>query len=167
MNFNKDDLQLAAAVGKLMLARQHKVVTAESCTGGLVSALITEIAGSSEWFDRGFVTYSNLSKHQMLNISTQDLLKHGAVSQQIAAMMAEQALVNCHANAAVSITGIAGPGGGSDAKPVGSVWFGWRFSDHEGQHTHTEYQHFSGSRNSIRMQSVRFALSGIINHYRE
>ena len=162
MSFNDNDLALAASVGKLLLARQHTLVTAESCTGGLVAALITEINGSSQWFDRGFVTYSNQSKQQMLSISNQSLLNYGAVSKQIAAQMAEQAVIRSDANLAVSITGIAGPAGGSDEKPVGTVWFGWKFVD---QLVQTQHQFFSGSRAAIRKQAVRFALQGIVSQY--
>ncbi len=165
MNFNDNDLALALSVGKLLLKHQHRLVTAESCTGGLVAALITEIDGSSQWFDRGFVTYSNQSKQQMLGISKQTLLNYGAVSQQVAAQMAEQAVVSSHANLAVSITGIAGPTGGSDEKPVGTVWFGWKFTDPAEQLVQTQHQIFSGSRAAIRMQAVRFALQGIVSKY--
>jgi nicotinamide-nucleotide amidase len=165
MNFNDNDLALAASVGKLLLAYQHTLVTAESCTGGLAAALITEIDGSSQWFDRGFVTYSNQSKQQMLGISNQTLLNDGAVSKQIAAHMAEQAVARSDANLAVSITGIAGPAGGSDEKPVGTVWFGWKFADSVDQLIQTQHQIFSGSRAAIRMQAVRFALQGIVSKY--
>ncbi|MEE9412593.1 MAG: CinA family protein [Methylococcales bacterium] len=163
MSFNNNDLALAVSVGNLLLARQHTLVTAESCTGGLVAALITEIDGSSQWFDRGFVTYSNYSKQQMLGVSNQTLLDYGAVSKQIAAQMAEQAVAHSDANVAVSITGIAGPAGGSDEKPVGTVWFGWKFTDFDDQLIQTQRQVFSGSRAAIRMQAVRFALQGIVS----
>ncbi len=156
---------LAASVGNLMLARDYRLATAESCTGGLVSALMTAIAGSSQWFDRGFVTYSNQSKQQMLGISTQDLLDYGAVSQQVAALMAENACLHSHANVALSITGIAGPGGGSSEKPVGTVWFGWKFADDSNRPVQTRCQLFSGSRDMIRMQAVRYALHGIVCQY--
>ena len=165
MNFNDYDLALAASVGKLLLARQHTLVTAESCTGGLVAALITEIEGSSQWFDRGFVTYSNRSKQQMLGISNHTLLNYGAVSKQIATHMAEQAVVRSNANLAVSITGIAGPAGGSDEKPVGTVWFGWKFEDSVDQLVQTQHQIFSGSRAAIRMQAARFVLQGVVSKY--
>jgi nicotinamide-nucleotide amidase len=165
MKFNDNDLILALTVSKLLFARQHTLVTAESCTGGLVAALITEIAGSSQWFDRGFVTYSNQSKQQMLGISNQTLLKYGAVSKQIAAQMAEQAVLRSHADVGISITGIAGPSGGSNEKPVGTVWFGWKFTDFGDQIVTTQHQIFSGSRDAIRMQAVRFALQGIVSKY--
>jgi nicotinamide-nucleotide amidase len=165
MLFHDQDLALAIAVGNKLLARQHVLTTAESCTGGLVAALITEIAGSSQWFDRGFVTYSNQSKQQMLGISNQTLQDYGAVSKQIATHMAEQAVVRSHANVSASITGIAGPGGGSDEKPVGTVWFGWKFTDFDDQFTQTQHQIFYGSRDSIRMQAVRFALQAIVSKY--
>ncbi len=165
MKFNDEDLMLALTVGKLLLARQYRLVTAESCSGGLVAALITEIAGSSQWFDRGFVTYSNQSKQQMLGISNQTLLNYGAVSKQVAAQMAEQAVSRSHADVGISITGIAGPDGGSDEKPVGTVWFGWKFTAPDDQSVTTQHQIFSGSRDAIRMQAVRFALQGIVSKY--
>ncbi|MEE9345176.1 MAG: nicotinamide-nucleotide amidohydrolase family protein [Methylococcales bacterium] len=165
MKFNDNDLILALTVSKLLLARQYTLVTAESCTGGLVAALITEIAGSSQWFDRGFVTYSNQSKQQMLGISNQTLLNYGAVSELVAAQMAEQAVSRSHADVGLSITGIAGPGGGSDEKPVGTIWFGWKFTDSDDQPVITQHQIFSGSRDAIRMQAVRVALQGIVSKY--
>ena len=165
MIFSDDDIMLASTVGELLLAYQHKLATAESCTGGLVAALITEIAGSSQWFERGFVTYSNQSKQQMLGVSNKLLLDCGAVSQQVAAQLAEQAVIRSDADVGVSITGIAGPAGGSDEKPVGTVWFGWKFTDPDDQLVQTQYKIFSGSRNAIRMQAVRFALQGIVSQY--
>ncbi len=165
MIFSNDDINLALTVGELLLTHQHKLATAESCTGGLVAALITEIAGCSQWFERGFVTYSNQSKQQMLDVSSQSLLDCGAVSQQIAAQMAEQVVVCSQADVGVSITGIAGPAGGSDEKPVGTVWFGWKFTDPDDQLVQTQHKIFSGSRNAIRMQAVRFALQGIVSQY--
>jgi len=166
MPFSRSDIQLAATVGQVMLFRQHRLATAESCTGGLVSALITEIAGSSQWFESGFVTYSNQAKQQTLGIANEVLLEYGAVSQQVAALMAEQAVTQSNADVALSITGIAGPEGGSDEKPVGTVWFGWNYSSPDNSTVHTQCQRFSGSRHEIRLQAVRFALQGIINHYR-
>ncbi len=165
MMFSNDDIILASTVGELLLSRQYKLATAESCTGGLVAALITEIAGSSQWFERGFVTYSNQSKQQMLGVSNTLLLDCGAVSQQIAALMAEQAVIRSDADVGVSITGIAGPAGGSNEKPVGTVWFGWKFTDLDDQLVKTQHKIFSGSRNTIRMQAVRFALQGIVSQY--
>ena len=166
MPFSRSDIQLAATIGQVLLSRQHRLATAESCTGGLVSALITEIAGSSQWFECGFVTYSNQAKQQMLGIANEVLLEYGAVSQQVAGLMAEQALTQSNADVALSITGIAGPEGGSDEKPVGTVWFGWKFTNPDNSTVHTQRQGFSGSRHEIRLQAVRFALQGIINHYR-
>jgi nicotinamide-nucleotide amidase len=111
------------------------------------------------------VTYSNQAKQQMLGISNQTLLDHGAVSQPIAAQMAEQAVIHSRADVGVSITGIAGPAGGSDDKPIGTVWFGWKFTDSDHQLVQTQYHIFSGSRHAIRMQAVRFALQGIVSKY--
>lgn len=106
-----------------------KIAIAESCTGGMIAVALTDIAGSSDVFDRGFVTYSNEAKQQMLGVSAQTLLDHGAVSAETAAEMASGALVNSNADIAVSVTGVAGPGGGSEEKPVGLVWFGLGNSD--------------------------------------
>jgi nicotinamide-nucleotide amidase len=132
-----------------------KIAVAESCTGGLLSAALTELAGSSQWFDRGFVVYSNNAKMELLAIPQETLTLYGAVSQQTAQAMAESALKNSHANIALSITGIAGPEGGSQEKPVGTVWFGLARSNHP---TLTIQQKFSGSRAEIRLKSVNFAL---------
>lgn len=117
--------QLAQQLGKSLQARQLKLTLAESCTGGMVAQYVTAIAGSSAWFDCGFVTYSNQSKQAMLGVSDLTLANYGAVSEQTAIEMAQGALQNSHAHIAGSITGIAGPDGGSLTKPVGTVCFGW------------------------------------------
>ena len=141
--------------------QDNKVITcAESCTGGLIAASCTDLAGSSEWFDRGFVTYSNLSKQQMLGVLPQTLETYGAVSEQTVLEMAQGAVQHSQANVAVSVSGIAGPGGGSDDKPVGTVWFGW--ADDKGL-LKAECKHFSGDRASVRQQAVTTALQGIFD----
>jgi nicotinamide-nucleotide amidase len=116
---------LAADLGRRLLARGWRVTTAESCTGGLVAGAITAIAGSSDWFDRGFVTYSNAAKRELLGVPEAVLAAHGAVSEPCAVAMAEGALVRSGAMLAVAVTGIAGPSGGSEEKPVGTVCFAW------------------------------------------
>jgi nicotinamide-nucleotide amidase len=150
-------IALAASVGQLLKAKRLLAVTAESCTGGGVAQAITEIAGSSSWFDCGFVTYSNASKNELLDISEALIAQHGAVSEEIAAAMAEGALGNSNADVAISTTGIAGPDGGVPGKPVGTVCFGWVVN----QVTHTERLVFSGDRQAVRDQSVLHALQGL------
>ena len=149
---------LAEIIGNELLSRGEKLATAESCTGGWVAQTITAIAGSSGWFDRGFVTYSNAAKHEMLGVTESTLERHGAVSEATARAMAQGALAHSHADWAISITGIAGPGGGSPEKPVGTVCFAWA-SNNGGCEAQTRI--FSGERTSIREQSVHHALSGL------
>ncbi len=149
---------LAEKLGTSLLSRGEKLAAAESCTGGWVSMLVTSIAGSSSWFDRGFVTYSNEAKQEMLSIDSTVIDVHGAVSEETARHMVLGAVKNSHAQVAISVSGIAGPGGGSVEKPVGTVCFGWLVN---GQ-CNTETCHFSGDREQIREQSVRHALAGIL-----
>ena len=151
---------LAEWLGALLLANGQKLVTAESCTGGWVAQCLTAIPGSSEWFDRGFVTYSNEAKQEMLGVPLGALVEHGAVSQQVAVAMAEGALKNSHADWAVAITGVAGPAGGSVEKPLGMVCFAW--AAREGM-VATETRHFQGSREAVRGQSVAHALTELID----
>lgn len=150
---------LAAQVGALLLANGQKLATAESCTGGWVGQCLTAVAGSSDWFERGFVTYSNAAKHEMLGVENETLLAHGAVSEASAAAMAAGALRHSHADWALAITGIAGPGGGSLDKPVGTVCFAWVGA--EGR-LDTETCHFKGAREAVRAQSVAHALNGLL-----
>jgi nicotinamide-nucleotide amidase len=136
--------------------RKLQIATAESCTGGLIAKLITDCAGSSVWFERGFITYSNLAKEQMLCVGADLLSRHGAVSEPVAAAMAEGALKFSQAQYSLSVTGIAGPGGGTDNKPVGTVCFGWAFwdNDKEAMCSMTSTRLFSGSREKIRSQTA-------------
>jgi nicotinamide-nucleotide amidase len=150
-------LDLAASVGQLLKQKRLLAVTAESCTGGGVSQALTEIAGSSAWFDCGFVTYSNASKNELLNISEALIAQHGTVSEEIAAAMAEGALANSSADVALSTTGIAGPDGAVPGKPVGTVCFGWIVDNT----THTERLVFHGDRQAVREQTVLHALQGL------
>ena len=150
---------LAAKLGALLLANGEKLATAESCTGGWVAQCLTAISGSSDWFERGFVTYSNEAKQEMLGVEPETLLKHGAVSETTASAMAAGALRHSHADWALSITGIAGPAGGSLEKPVGSVCFGWVGPDGR---VEVESCFFPGSREEIRSQSVAHALTGLL-----
>ena len=132
------------------------VATAESCTGGLIAAAMTSVAGSSSWFDRGFVTYSNEAKMEVLGVAPATLEHHGAVSEPTAREMAVGALSKSGAHIAVAVTGIAGPGGGTQAKPVGMVCFGWARRD--GQ-VWTQTVHFAGNRDTVRRKSVITALA--------
>lgn len=149
---------LAARLGRTLKARNLLLATAESCTGGGVAQAITEIAGSSEWFDCGFITYSNASKNGLLDISEALIARHGAVSEEIACAMAEGAIANSNADIAVSATGIAGPGGAVPGKPVGTVCFGWKTGDR----TLTERLVFNGDRHAVREQAVIHALQGLL-----
>ena len=149
---------LAALVGERLRAKRALLVTAESCTGGWVSQALTEIAGSSEWFERGFVVYSNAAKEEMLGVSSDTLLRHGAVSEQTARELARGALERSRGTIALSVTGVAGPGGGSAEKPVGLVWFAWATKNE----VRSESKRFGGDRESVRRQSVVRALEGVL-----
>ena len=154
-----DDLtQLATRVGALLTERNLLLATAESCTGGGVAQAVTEISGSSCWFECGFITYSNSSKSELLNISPALIAQHGSVSEEIAAAMAEGALANCEAHVAISTTGIAGPLGAVPGKPVGTICFAWSMNGK----TNTERLLFQGDRQSVRAQSVTHALKGLL-----
>jgi nicotinamide-nucleotide amidase len=150
---------LAAEVGALVLANGQQVVTAESCTGGWAAQCLTAIAGSSAWFERGFVTYSDQAKHEMLGVGLDTLALHGAVSAATAAAMASGALRHSHADWALAITGVAGPSGGSPDKPVGTVCFAW--AGPAGR-VDSETRHFQGDRTDVRAQSVAHALAGLL-----
>jgi nicotinamide-nucleotide amidase len=151
---------LAGELGRALLARGWRAATAESCTGGLVAGAITSIAGSSDWFERGFVTYSNEAKHEMLGVPCALIEAHGAVSDAVARAMAEGALANSTAQCAVSVTGVAGPGGGTPAKPVGMVCFGWAAVD---ARPVVATRRFSGDREAVRVAAVEMALAGLID----
>lgn len=158
MTDKNDIAELAARVGQALQAKGMMLTTAESCTGGGVAQAITEIPGSSTWFDRGFVTYSNASKSDLLNIPPALITEFGAVSEEVAAAMAEGALANSEARVALSTTGIAGPGGAVPGKPVGTVCFGWA-----GAHgAFTERVIYGGDRQSVRRQAVVHALEGLL-----
>jgi nicotinamide-nucleotide amidase len=136
------------------------MATAESCTGGWIAKCCTDLAGSSAWFDRGFVTYSDRAKHELLGVELNTLEKAGAVSKATAIQMAEGARRQAGVNAALAVTGIAGPDGGTADKPVGTVWFGWSL---EGRAASSEVMHFEGDRDAVRRQTVVHALSGLQN----
>jgi nicotinamide-nucleotide amidase len=148
----------SAQLAVLLLKKKLKLVTAESCTGGLIAAACTNLAGSSAWFERGFVTYSNAAKTELLGVDEALLLRDGAVSAGVALAMVQGALAQSHAQVAVSVTGVAGPSGGSIAKPVGTVWFGLAVP---GQII-TEVCRFDGERAAVRSASVQHALKRLV-----
>ncbi len=144
------------------LLREHNLrcAVAESCTGGLIAARLTDYPGSSEWFDCGLVTYSNTAKQQFLGLSPQILTQFGAVSQETVIAMAEGVLQRTHVHYSLAVSGIAGPGGGSLEKPVGTVWFAWASQN---QPTQSQMYHLQGTRNKIRKTCVTIALSGLLD----
>ena len=148
-------MQLSEQVGQSLKARGATVTTAESCTGGWVAKVITDIAGSSAWFERGFVTYSNEAKAQMIGVREETLAQHGAVSEPVVVEMAIGALKAARADYAVSISGIAGPDGDSEENPVGTVWFAFATARGEGI---TRRECFSGDRDAVRRQATAYAL---------
>ncbi len=150
---------LARELGAELSACNALCATAESCTGGLVAAAITDIAGSSEWFDRGYVTYSNEAKQELLGVPAATLAQHGAVSEATARAMAEGALASSHARIAVAVTGVAGPGGGSADKPVGIVCFAWAV---RGAPVEAVTHRFAGDRRAVRRAAVVEALNGLL-----
>lgn len=153
----------AMQVAQALRERGQCMVTAESCTGGLIAGACTDLAGSSDWFDRGFVTYSNQAKTQMLGVSAALIEAHGAVSEPVALAMAAGALRQSSAPWSVAVTGVAGPGGGSAAKPVGTVWLAWGHRDAGGHiSTRAVLRHFPGDRATVRAATVAFALQGLL-----
>lgn len=157
-----DLLSLAEQLGQQLQKAGQMLALAESCTGGWISQTITEIAGSSGWFDRGFVTYSNAAKIGMLGVCESTLQIHGAVSPQTACEMVEGALKNSNADIALAVTGIAGPGGGTAEKPVGLVFIAWQ---RRGQPCRCLEQHLEGDRHRIRRQTVQKALQCLLDEY--
>ena len=151
--------ELSINLAKLLLDQQKSLAVAESCTGGWVAKCLTDIAGSSAWFDRGFVTYSNAAKEEMLGVSATTLTEHGAVSEAVVQEMARGVLANSHADTAVAISGVAGPGGGLPDKPVGTVCFAWLA--HDGFRV-IETCRFDGDREAVRRQSVHHAIDRLI-----
>ena len=149
---------LSRKVGKALKNKGETLVTAESCTGGWVAQAVTSIAGSSEWFERAYVTYSNAAKREALGVRKVTLVRHGAVSEKTAREMARGALRRSHGSIALSITGIAGPGGGSPGKPVGTVCFAWA----QGRKIRSETRRYRGGRRRVRQQSVVHALRGVL-----
>lgn len=159
MDKHQDFFELAMTVGQQLHQRGLMLVTAESCTGGWLGQAVTGVAGSSAWYERGFITYSNASKHEMLGVEQTVLEQYGAVSPQTAQQMVMGALNRSHAQLGVAITGIAGPDGGTAAKPVGMVCFAWVL---KGGLVQQETHHFQGNRETIRYLAVTTALQGVL-----
>ena len=148
----------AGLVADLLVKRGWLLATAESCTGGLIAAACTDLAGSSAWFERGFVTYSNAAKTEMLGVDASLIAAHGAVSEAVVRAMAQGALTHSKAQVAVAVTGVAGPSGGSVEKPVGTVWFGFLV----GSQLTSEMKRFDGDRAAVRAASVKHALQRLV-----
>lgn len=159
MSYSDDRLLHAAiSLGDTLRSQQLMIATAESCTGGWVAKALTDQPGSSDYIGCGIVSYSNQAKQQLLGVSTESLRDHGAVSEPVVREMVSGALAVTGAQVAVAISGVAGPGGGSDEKPVGTVWFAWGRSPAD---TECVVEHFSGDRDSVRRQAVLFALDRV------
>ncbi len=154
--------ELVAELADLLLKKRCLLATAESCTGGLIAAACTDLAGSSAWFERGFVTYSNAAKVELLGVDADLIARHGAVSEEVARAMAQGALSRSRAQVAVSVTGVAGPTGGSAAKPVGTVWFGFATASGVTTEVLTQRCLFAGDRAAVRHATVQHALQRLI-----
>ncbi len=154
--------RLCEQLADALVARGWMMVTAESCTGGMIAARCTDLSGSSNWFERGFVTYSNAAKCELIGVPTALIEQHGAVSEPVARAMAHGALMHAHAQVSVAVTGIAGPTGGSPGKPVGTVWLAWCVGDQ----ISSELQVFEGDRQAVREATVQHALQGLLNRLR-
>jgi len=152
-------VELAEQLGEALKAQGLMLATAESCTGGWVAQAVTAVAGSSHWFERGFVTYTYISKREMLGVSQDTLGAHGAVSEPVVREMVAGALANSHAQVAVAVSGTAGPGGGTPDKPVGTVCFAWGVKNGEPK---SATRHFRGNREAVRREAVKNALEGVL-----
>ena len=151
--------ELSQQLAKLLLQQQKQLAVAESCTGGWLAKCLTDIAGSSQWFERGFVTYSNAAKQEMIGVRAKTLLRDGAVSEAVVQEMALGALAHSHADISVATSGIAGPGGAVPGKAIGTVCFSWATKDHS---HHQDTRHFEGDREAVRRKSVACALEGLL-----
>ena len=150
---------VSAALGEALIERNESVCTAESCTGGGVAAAMTDVPGSSRWFERGFVTYSNAAKEEMLGVLPETLRQHGAVSESVVCEMAAGALSHSHAQWSIAISGIAGPEGGTPDKPVGTVWLAWAGPN---RFLSAEKQLFAGNREAVREQASQYAIERLL-----
>ncbi|PAJ73448.1 damage-inducible protein CinA [Pseudoalteromonas sp. NBT06-2] len=160
MELQQDITDLAAQLGRILTDKSLWITTAESCTGGGISYALTDTPGSSAYLDRAFITYSNKAKNELLNVSKKTLQDHGAVSEQTVIEMAQGACRVTGANIVVTVSGIAGPGGATSTKPVGTVWFCIRYLDEN----YTYCETFPGRRSEVRMQAIVFALKKLIKH---
>jgi len=160
---DRDIAQQVANLAQLLTSNGMWLTTAESCTGGLIAAACTALPGSSRWFDRGFVTYSNDAKQQMLGVPAETIDRYGAVSSETVMAMAFGALARSKADIAISVSGIAGPDGGTDAKPVGTVWFGLA---RKGVAVEARVQRFDGERAAVREQALEYALQWLLDSLR-
>ena len=154
--------QIVQSLAAALTQRGWMMTSAESCTGGLIAAACTDLAGSSDWFERGFVTYSNAAKTELLSVPAHVIARHGAVSEPVARAMARGAVAHARAHASVAVTGVAGPGGGSLDKPVGTVWFGWTRPGR----SWTEMRRFDGDRAAVRRQTRDHALAVLLDALR-
>ena len=162
MTYEDEIYKLAGQVGTILHLRRQKLAAAESCTGGWVCQAVTDVPGSSAWFDRGFVTYTDLAKQELLGVPESALTTHGAVSLETVVAMAAGALRNSQADCVLAVSGIAGPTGATPGKPVGTVWFAWQRRDGV---CVTERRQFDGDRRSVRRQAVAVALQGVLDIY--
>ncbi|MBU6459806.1 MAG: CinA family protein [Proteobacteria bacterium] len=153
-------IQLATDVGGILKQKEKLLACAESCTGGLISATVTRVPGSSEWFDSGYVCYSNLAKARLLGINRATIEYYGPVSREIACLMAQRVVSNNDVDVGLAVTGIAGPGGGTPELDVGTVWFAWHL---ENGKTRSKVEHISGSRIEVQQRAVILALEGLID----
>jgi nicotinamide-nucleotide amidase len=163
LNLEQSRQSLCRLVANFLLKKHYFLVTAESCTGGLIAAACTDLAGSSQWFERGFVTYSNAAKTQMLGVDADQIKQLGAVSEQVARAMAAGAITHSAAQVSVAVTGVAGPTGGSAEKPVGTVWIAWCVSGE----TSAQLYNFEGDRAMVRALTVQQALEGLVERLAE
>jgi nicotinamide-nucleotide amidase len=154
--------KLTMRVARLLRAAGEGLATAESCTGGMLAKCLTDLPGSSAYFDRGWVTYSNVAKHEELRVDSRLLARYGAVSEEVVLAMVRGAFKESHAHHAVAVTGITGPAGGSAKKPVGTVWIGWGYRKHGRIRVHATRFRFQGGRDAVRRRAVRAALEGLL-----
>lgn len=155
---------LIQQLAQQLLKKQARVVTVESCTGGGIAEAMTQLAGSSDWFECGWVTYSNAAKQKCLQINPELILLHGVVSEVVVLAMAHNALVLADVQFSVAVSGVAGPSGGTEQKPVGTVWIGWAaLSENKKVEARAQCFHFSGDRQSVREKTIQQALLGLIN----
>jgi nicotinamide-nucleotide amidase len=158
-----DLMQLAARVGAQLLAAGRRVVTAESCTGGWIGKALTDVPGSSQWYETGYIAYGNAAKTALLGVLPAEIGAHGAVSEAVVKAMALGALERAGADIAVAVSGVAGPDGGTPGKPVGTVWFAWAWRHGKAVHSKARLKVFKGDREAVRRKAVHDALTGLLD----